>query len=111
MNPRFSLSNVLLPVDFSEMSIEAARYTAQFLKPVRARVTVLHVLAQHYGFDMPGFEDEAFAHFLSEDENKAQRQMDKFFKVGLRGLKVRRVLRRGDPAEEIVRMLIRKNSI
>jgi len=103
MNPRFSLSNVLLPVDFSEKSIEAARYTAQFLKPVRARVTVLHVLAQHYGFDMPGFEDEAFAHFLSEDENKAQRQMDKFFKVGLRGLKVRRVLRRGDPAEEIVR--------
>jgi nucleotide-binding universal stress UspA family protein len=103
MNPRFSLSNVLLPVDFSKKSIEAARHAVQFVKPVRARITVLHVLAQHYGFDMPGFEDEALARFLSEDQNKAQTQLDKFLKDGFRDLKVRRVLLRGDAAQEIVR--------
>src|ERR1051326_5436834 len=102
MNPRFSLSKVLLPVDFSEKSIEAARYAAQFVKSVHARITVLHVLAQHYGFDMPGFEDETLTRFLSEDENKAQRQLDKYLN-GFRDLKVRRVLLKGDPAQQIVR--------
>jgi nucleotide-binding universal stress UspA family protein len=103
MNSRFSFSNILLPVDFSKKSIEMARYAAQFAKATHARITLLHVLPQHYGFDMPGFEDEALAHFLREDENKAQRQLNNFLKAGFRDLNVRRVFVKGDPAEQIVR--------
>ena len=103
MNMRFSPSKILLPVDFSKKNIEAARYAAEFAKAFGARITVLHVLRQLYGFDMPGFENQKLTAFLREDENKVQKQLNTFLKQGFRDLQVKRVLVKGDPAQQIVR--------
>ena len=100
---KFSLPKILLPLDFSPKDINAARYAIQLAEAFEARITLLHVLTQHYGFDMPGFENEELSGFLSENENNAQKQLDAFLKRGFRDLKVKRVLVKGDPAREIVR--------
>ena len=99
---RIALSKVLLPVDFSEKSVEAARYAVKLLKSFRPQVTLLHVLTQHYGFDMPGLENEELTRFLAEDESNARTQLEKFLKPDFRNLNMKRVLIKGDPAQRIV---------
>jgi hypothetical protein len=73
---KFSLPKILGPLDFSTKDINAARYAIQVAEAFEARITLLHVLTQHYGVDMPGFENEELSGFLSENENNAQKQLD-----------------------------------
>ena len=111
MTMRVSLSKILLPVDFSKKSIEAARYATEVAKAFGARITVLHVMTQHYGFDMPGFENDELTRFLREDEDKARKQMDTLLKQGFRDLHVKRVLVKVIPPNRSSATLIRINSI
>jgi hypothetical protein len=78
---KFSLPKILLPLDFSKKDINAARYAIQLAEAFEARITLLHVLTQHHGFDMPGFENEELSGFLSENENNAQKQLDAFLTI------------------------------
>ena len=99
---KLSLPRILLPLDFSEQHVELARYAKQLAQAFGSRITLLHVLTHHYGFDMPGFESETLSNFLSENENKAQKELDTFSQRGFRNVRVKRVLVKGDPAQEIV---------
>jgi nucleotide-binding universal stress UspA family protein len=103
LSMKFSLSKILLPLDFSEKAVEGARYAIQLAEAFGASITLLHVLTQHYGFDMPGFENGVLTDFFSENENKARETLDGFLKREFRHLKVKRVRVKGDPAQEIVR--------
>src|SRR5437016_6287165 len=49
--------------------------------------------------------------FFSENENKAQKELDTFSQRGFRNVRVKRVLVKGDPAQEIVRYAHSERSI
>ncbi|MCX6622007.1 MAG: universal stress protein, partial [Acidobacteria bacterium] len=47
----FTLRRILLPIDFSERSLAAARYAEVLARRFQARLTLLHVLPPpHYEF-------------------------------------------------------------
>jgi len=104
MSMKLSLAKILLPVDFSKNGLEAARYAAQLARSFRSRVTLLHVLTQHHGFNMTADDaDGQFAGFLADRENEAKEQLGAFLKRGFHDLSVKRVLVKGDAAQQIVR--------
>lgn len=107
----FSIDKILLPIDFSERCLAAARYTVPTLeKKFGSEVTVLHVLAPYVelGMGEPGMIPTA----ESSAERKAQRSrsLDLFLAEELRMSRVKRILSEGDPARTIVEFARSENS-
>jgi len=107
----FSIDKILLPIDFSERCLAAARYTVPTLeKKFGSEVTVLHVLAPYVelGMGEPGMIPTA----ESTAERKAHRSqsLDLFLAEELRMSRVKRILSEGDPARTIVEFARSENS-
>jgi len=98
----FSISNILLPADFSAACRGAAKYTSALARLFNSQVTVLHVA-------MPldaalGMESGAeLGDFAATARESLIRQLNDAFWNQLRGLKPNFQVIEGDPATEIVR--------
>jgi nucleotide-binding universal stress UspA family protein len=79
----FPLTKILLPVDFSERCLGAARYAEALAAHFQAEITLLHVLE-------------------ANSAARARPELDTYLTEELAAVRVRRVLLEGDPARQIV---------
>ena len=102
-----SISNILLPTDFSAASLTTAHYATALARHFNSSITVLHVMPP------PNLPPDVFgmptgAVYLDEIldalKSAARNRLDSFVINGLDGSKVKRNLTDGDPASEIVRV-------
>jgi nucleotide-binding universal stress UspA family protein len=98
-----SLAKILLPVDFSERSLGAARYARVLAAHFHSELTLLHALAP------PAYEFGALeigGSMLNElyvcRNVQVENELKTFLADELAGLNVRRVVLEGDPARKIV---------
>jgi nucleotide-binding universal stress UspA family protein len=92
----FTLAKILVPIDFSERCLGAARYAISLVEHFQSELTLLHVVST-----VDDLSPEAAA-LNADRREKAQKALDDFLCAALNHLNTRRVLREGDPAEIIV---------
>ena len=92
----FSLAKILVPIDFSERCLGAARYAISLVEHFQSELTLLHVVST-----VDDLSPEA-AVLNAERREKAQKALDDFLCAALDHLNTRRILREGDPAEIII---------
>jgi nucleotide-binding universal stress UspA family protein len=96
------LKKILLPVDYSLRSLEAAQCAIPLARHFASELTLLNVFSPNYCVSMP--EGGAMLSSLLVDwRAQARQQLDSFLGDDLRDFHVSRVLLNGDPAEEIVK--------
>ena len=99
----FSLAKILLPVDFSELCLEAARRAVPTLsKQFNSEVTVLHVLPSYSEFGGSEMGISFSGDMVTGMKDQARQRLDSFLSEELRDVSVKRVLVEGDPARKIV---------
>lgn len=99
-----AIDRILLPVDFSELSIHAAEMACSMAQANDATVHVLHVL-QPVEIAIPTPEVGFLVRKVAPDEPAIARRLDAFARDYLidHGVRVVTVLARGKPAREIAR--------
>jgi nucleotide-binding universal stress UspA family protein len=98
-----SLSKILLPVDFSERSMGAARYARLLARHFQSELTLLHALTPlHHEFGPLEIAGTMLVDVYRTRSEQAGKELDAFMAEELAGLNVRRVVLHGDPAEKIV---------
>ena len=98
-----SLSKVLLPIDFSERSLAAARYARLLADRYQSEITLLHVLAPpHYEFGALEIGGSMLTELYRTRSAQVEKELSSFLVPELAGLGVRRVVLEGDPAKRIV---------
>jgi nucleotide-binding universal stress UspA family protein len=99
----FSLGKILLPIDFSELCLDAARHAVPSLaKHFNSEVTVLHVLPPYFEFGIAELGSVLSTDLMADRKAQARRNLDLFLSEELRDVSVKRVLEEGDPARQIV---------
>jgi nucleotide-binding universal stress UspA family protein len=99
----FPLTKILLPVDFSERCLGAARYAEALAAHFHAEITLLHVLEPiRYEFSTLEFGGTVMNDLVASRAVQAQKQLDGLLENELEGVRVARVLLDGDPAQKIV---------
>jgi nucleotide-binding universal stress UspA family protein len=98
----FSLSKILLPVDFSERCLGAARYAIPLAKHFNSEITLLHVLPPYFEFGTAELASPTSKELRVDKQLQARRELDTFLSTDLHDLRVKRLLLEGDPAREIV---------
>ncbi len=88
MGGMFPLSKILLPVDFSERCLGAARFAAMLGAHFKGELALVHVLEP--------------LRYESSAPETARQQLEEFMREELAGVPVKRVLLEGDPARRIV---------
>src|SRR6266542_2950514 len=96
------LSKILLPADFSDRSLGAARYAKALADRYHSEINLLHVLTpMHYEFG--ALEGCAMLGDIYTDRYlQAEENLNHFLEDELCGAQVRRVLLEGDAAQRIV---------
>jgi len=98
-----SLSRILLPVDFSERSVGAARYAKSLARHFHSELILLHVLTPpHYEFGALEIGGSMLGELYRNRAQQASKELDAFMTGELAGVNVRRVVLEGDPAGQIV---------
>src|SRR5690349_16962704 len=97
-----SLSKTLLPVDFSERSLGAARYAKILADRYHSEITLLHVVTP-VRYEFGALEGCAMmSEIYSDRVQQCEETLSGFLQDELAGCEVRRVLLEGDAAEQIV---------
>jgi nucleotide-binding universal stress UspA family protein len=97
------LEQILLPVDFSDRAVGAARYAAAIGRLFGSSITLLHVLQPpHYEFAALEVGGPMLSELFANRSVQVRQQLDGFLTEELKGLRVERVLTEGDPASKIV---------
>jgi nucleotide-binding universal stress UspA family protein len=97
------LSKILLPVDFSERCLGAARYAASLASHFQAEIDLLHVVEPlRYDFGELEFAGAVANDVMQSRMAQARQQVEAFLADELAGVRVSRVLLDGDPARRIV---------
>ncbi len=86
------LSKILIPIDFSERCLGAARFAIPLAERFHSQVTLLHVTPA------PGVDWDAY----TECQERVKKQLRDFLCAAFAHLEVKRVLRTGAAAQEIV---------
>jgi nucleotide-binding universal stress UspA family protein len=97
----FSIAKILLPVDFSERAIQAARFALPLAERFNSEIILLYVLPPYREFgaiEMAGVMTDMLANRRSD----AEQRIVGFLREELAPHRVRRLLLEGDPAWEIV---------
>lgn len=98
-----SMERILLPVDFSERCLGAARYAEALAAHFHSEITLMHVLEPlRYEFSTLEFGGSVLSDLVANLTSQAQEQLDHFLADELAGVRVRRTLADGDPALRIV---------
>ncbi|HVN05543.1 MAG TPA: universal stress protein [Bryobacteraceae bacterium] len=98
-----SLSKILLPVDFSERSLGAARYAKMMADHFHSELTLLHVLTPpHYEFGALEIGGSMLTELYSNRGAQVEKELETFLAGELQGMEPRRVVLEGDPARQIV---------
>jgi len=84
-------ASILLPVDFSERSVDAARQAEVLARHFHSGVTVLHVVDPH---------EQEFGRF--EPGGVKMRKLETLLAHDFTGASISRIVRDGDPAREIL---------
>jgi nucleotide-binding universal stress UspA family protein len=96
------LSKILLPVDFSEQSLGAARYAGMLACRYQSELTMLHVVAKN-DYPLVGMEVPVdLCDWWKAHAAAAQKKLDSFLTEEFHRMPVQRVLIEGDPATQIV---------
>jgi len=98
-----SLSRILVPVEFSPRCEMAARHAKALAAHYHAQITLLHVVTPVVAYGAP--EALAYSAALDVAEDRvalAKAHLDSFLADEFGALTVERVVRQGDPAQEIV---------
>lgn len=85
-----SLSKILIPIDFSERCVQAATYAIRLAEHFQSAITLLHISPEH--------QADPNAQHIAE----VQASLQDFLRGELNHQNVKRELRFGDPATEIV---------
>jgi len=102
MNTKISIAKILLPVEFSQRCMGAARWAASLACHFHSELTLLHVFTPPY---VAYGEVNAYppaADYYSQRYDDAKTQLDAFLRDAPAGLRIGRVLLDGDPARKIV---------
>ena len=97
-----SLAKILLPIDFSERSTLAVRYARELALHFDSEIILAHVqppLHSEVGIEIAG---SMLVDIYRSRTAQAEQDLSAFEAEALAGLKVRRLLRHGDPAAKIV---------
>jgi nucleotide-binding universal stress UspA family protein len=98
-----SLAKIVLPVDFSERSLGAARYAKSLARHFDSELTLLHVLTPpHYEFGALEIGGSMLSELYVNRSAQVEKELESFLAEDLAGLNLRRVVLEGDPAREIV---------
>jgi nucleotide-binding universal stress UspA family protein len=98
-----SLGKILLPVDFSERSLGAARYARTLAEHFHSELTLLHILTPpHYEFGALEIGGSMLTELYTNRGAQVEKELETFLAGELQGLDARRVVLEGDPARQIV---------
>jgi nucleotide-binding universal stress UspA family protein len=97
------IENILFPVDFSSECVGMAAYVKHVAALFNSHVTLLHVcdLASHNGFEL---YLRTLQEVAEEHWNIGKQKLDSFLECDFPPSEYPRVLRSGDPAQEIVKL-------
>jgi len=99
----FSLAKIVLPVDFSERSMGAARYVEVLATRFGSEVVLLHVLPPpHYEFSALEVGGTMLNELFAARSAQLRLELDAFQERELADIQTRRLLLEGDPAKRIV---------
>ncbi len=99
----FSLAKIVLPVDFSERSLGAARIVAALAARFGSEVILLHVLPPpHYEFSALEVGGTMLNELFAARTAQLQTELDEFQAAEMAAVPTRRLLLEGDPARKIV---------
>jgi nucleotide-binding universal stress UspA family protein len=96
------LARILLPVDFSDRCLAAARHMIRCAEYFHSEITLLHVRASGSDVSSPEFGRSVLPDAVAERENRARHNIDQYLRAEMAHLKVRRLLLEGDEAGRIV---------
>jgi nucleotide-binding universal stress UspA family protein len=97
------LAKVLLPVDFSERSLGAARYAGTLARHFRSELTLLHVLTPpHYEFGALEIGGSMLSELYVDRAAQVEKELQEFLARELGDLQVTRLVLEGDAAQKIV---------
>jgi len=98
-----SLAKILLPVDFSERSLGAARYARTLAAHFHSELTLLHVLTPpHYEFGALEIGGSMLTELYANRSAQVEKELETFLAAELRDVDAKRVVLEGDPARQIV---------
>ncbi|MGA3099025.1 MAG: universal stress protein [Bryobacteraceae bacterium] len=98
-----SFSRILLPVDFSERSVAAARYARSLAGYFGSEILLLHVLTPpQYEFGELRIGGSTIEELYRGRAQQATAELDAFLAAELAGMNVERAVVEGDPAGKIV---------
>ncbi len=98
----FPISKILLPVDFSERAVQAARFAVPVAERFDSEIILLHVLPPYYEFGAVELGGPILMDLRTQRRADAERRIAGFLSDELRNRRVRRLLLEGDPANEIM---------
>jgi nucleotide-binding universal stress UspA family protein len=95
-----SFTKILSPIQFNDpISVDALRVARQLVSESKGCVLLVHVIpADLVTPDLPGYQD-----LFATDEGSAARELEKLAAAHLRAIAYQIVVKKGDPAEHIVR--------
>lgn len=97
------LAKILLPVDFSERCLGAARYAEALAAHFHSEIILLHVVEPiRYEFSALEFGGTALTELAANRTAQARKQLDAFLAAELGNSQVNRLVLEGDPAQKIV---------
>jgi nucleotide-binding universal stress UspA family protein len=98
------IRNILVPVDFSEISADAARYASAFGRTFNASVSLLHVAPPvHFDFAMVQPTERRYRQLASHRNETIRGAFERFPRDPGLQVEPARHMAEGDAAEEIVR--------
>ena len=104
----FTIKKILLPIDFSVRSNDAAEAALAIAGRFHSQITLLYVLASSIGAPLGIAAQRNAVHGFAREA--AEEKMKRFRPKGWRRVEAQRVLREGDPANTIVEFADSENA-
>ena len=98
----FSLTKILIPIDFSERCLGATRFAIPLAERFNSEIALLHVLLPHDDARNSDFDGANLKDLIEARRAKAKKRLEDFLSAALHHLRVKRMLLEGDPAVRIV---------